>query len=54
MQILEWELFKVCHHFGKSCEHRYYDSGVIVFLVCHVISRKHMFEGLCEFIGEIP
>ena len=54
MQIYEWELLRVCHHLGKFCEHRYYDSGDIVVLVCHVISCKHMFKGFCEFMGEIP
>ena len=50
MQIYEWELLRVCHHLGKFCEHRYYDSGEIVVLVCHVISCKNMIKGFCEFI----
>ena len=52
MQIYGCELLKVCHRLGKSCEHRYYNSGDIVSLICHVTLREHMFEGLCEFMGE--
>ena len=48
-----WELLKVCHHLGKSCEHKHYDSEDM-FLICHMTSRKHMFQGLCEFRGGIP
>ena len=47
------ELLKVCHHLGKSCEHKHYDSEDM-FLICHMTSRKHMFQGLCEFRGGIP
>ena len=44
----------MCHHLDKSCEHRHYDSGDIVFLICHVTSRADMFKELCEFMGGIP
>ena len=54
MQIYGWELLKVCHHLGKSREHRHHDSGDLIFLIRHVISCEHMFNGLCEFMGEIP
>ena len=47
------ELLKVCHHLGKSCEHKHYDSEDM-FLICHMTSRKHMFQGLCELTGGIP
>ena len=36
MQIYGWELLKVCHHLGKSREHRHYDSGDLIFLIRHV------------------
>ena len=49
-----WEHLKVCHRLGKSCEHWNYDSWDIVFLICHVTSREHMFKRLCEFMGGIP
>ena len=48
-----WELLKVYHHLGKSFEHKHYDSEYM-FLICQVTSRKHMFQGLCEFMGGIP
>ena len=51
MQIYGWNLLKVCHHLGKSCENRYY--GDIVLLICHVTSREHKFKWLCEFLGGI-
>ena len=54
MQIYGWELLKVSPHLGKSCEHRHYDSGDIVFLICHVTSCEHMCKGLCDFMGGIP
>ena len=25
-----------------------------MFLICQMTSRKHMFQGLCEFMGGIP
>ena len=48
------ELPALCHHPDKSCDHGHYDSGDIVFLICHVTSREHMFKGLCEFVGGSP
>ena len=52
--MYRWELLSVCHHSDESCNHGYYDSGGIIFLIEHVTSRKHMFKGLCEFMGENP
>ena len=54
MQIHEWELLAVCHHTDKSCDHNHCNSGDIMFLICHVTSREHMFKGLYEFMGEAP
>ena len=51
MKIYEWNLHKVCHHLGKSCEHRYY--GDIVLLICNVTSRERKFKWLCECLGGI-
>ena len=36
----------VCQHPDKSCDHKYCDSGEIMFLISHVASRKHIFNGL--------
>ena len=49
----EWELLTVCHHHGKSCEHRHCNGGIMVFLICHVASCEHVYR-LCEFIGWKP
>ena len=46
MQIHGWELLAVCHHSYKFGDHRYSDGGDIVFLICHLTSRDHMFKGL--------
>ena len=54
MEIYGSELLKICHHTGRSCEHKHCDSGEIAFLICHVISREHMSKRLCEFMGERP
>lgn len=35
----------------KSCDHKNCDNGDIMFLICQVNSREHIFKGLCEFIG---
>ena len=45
-----YELLVSCDHADKYCGHKHYDVGDIVFLVCHVTSRKHMIKGLCEFM----
>ena len=50
MQSYEWELLKISHHLGKSCRHRHYDKGDIMFLICHVVSNEHMLKGLHEFL----
>ena len=54
MQIYEWELLKVSHRLGKSCEHEHYGSGDMVFLIRQVTALKHMFKGLCKFMGGSP
>ena len=48
--IYGWGLLAVCHHPDKSCDH----SEDIMFSICHVTSRKHMFKWLDEFIGGCP
>ena len=49
-----YELLVSCDHADKYCGHEHYDVGDIVFLVCHVTSRKHMIKGLCEFMSGNP
>ena len=51
MQIYQWELLTIYHHPGKFGDPRHGDCGDIMNLTCHLISRDHMFKGLCEFMG---
>ena len=32
--------------------HRHCGSGDIMFLICHVTSRDHVFKGICDFMGK--
>ena len=45
------ELLVVCHHFGMSCDHKYYDSEDVIFLICHLNSREQIFKKLYKFMG---
>ena len=49
-----WELFAVCQHPGKFCEHKNGDSGYIIFIICHATYRDHIFKGMCEFMSGSP
>ena len=40
-----WELLAVYYHPDKFGDHRYWNSGDIMVLICHVTSRDHMFIG---------
>ena len=51
MRIYGWEHFVLCHYADKSCNRKHYDGGDIMFVIYHVISREHIFKGLCEFMG---
>ena len=48
MKILKRAL---CHHPHRFYDHNYCDTGDITILILHLTSRKHMFKGLCEFMG---
>ena len=41
-------------HLSKFGGPRPYGSGDITVLVCHMISKDHMIQGSCDFIGGIP
>ena len=47
MQVYGWELLAVC-------DHRHFDSGYIMFLICSVASCEHMFKAIHEFMGGNP
>ena len=51
MRIYRWELLAICHQPDETCDHKHCYSADIMFLICHVTSREHMLQGLCEFIG---
>ena len=51
MQIYGKKLLLVCCHQDKFFDHRHCDRGDIMFLICHVTSRKHMFKDLYWFMG---
>ena len=44
----------ICHYAYKSCDRKHCDGEDIMFLICHMTSREHMFEGLCEFMSGSP
>ena len=50
MRIYGWEQY-VTDKSDKSCDHKHCDGGDIQILICHVTSHKHIFKGLCEFMG---
>ena len=50
MGIFESELLDVSHHHGKSCDQSNCHSKDVMFFICHVTSRKHIFKGLYEFM----
>ena len=54
IRINEWKLLAVCHHPDKFGDHRYFDNGDIMFMICHWTSRDQIFKGLCEFMGRSP
>ena len=39
---------------AKFSGHRPCSSGVIIILVCHVISKDYVIIGSCDFIGRSP
>ena len=43
MCIYGWKLLELCYYTCKSCVHNHCDGEEIMFLICHVTSRKPMF-----------
>ena len=39
-----WELVAVCHQTGKFRDYRPFDSGYLMFLICHMTSRDQVFK----------
>ena len=51
MQIFGWELLAACHHLDKFGHHRHCDGGGIMFLICHMTSCDHMFQGFYTYLA---
>ena len=50
---LELQLFMVCHHLAKFCDHRYcINRGM--FLDCHTIKQDHMTNVSREYNDKRP
>ena len=47
-------LLKVAHHTAKFGGHKYCGSEDIKVLVCYVISKYHVIEVSCDFMGSSP
>ena len=50
----EWEPIAVYDHVVRFGNHKHCESGCIIFLICQVTSRDHMFKGSCKFLGGRP
>ena len=44
MWIYGWELLVLCLYADKSCDHKYFDGGDVIFLICHRTCHEHMFK----------
>ena len=44
----------VYQHPDQSYDHKHWDNRDIVFLICQVTCREHIFTGQCESIGGNP
>ena len=53
MRIYGRKLLALCHHSGKSWDHKHCGDRDMFFL-CHVTSCEHMFKGLSTFYGWTP
>ena len=42
------------YHPAKFDGHSHFGSGVIMILVCHLISQDHMIKGSEDFMGGTP
>ena len=54
MWLYGCELLEVCPYPDKFGHQTHCDSGDLMFLICHLTSRYHMFNELREFMGGSP
>ena len=50
MRLYGWALFILDHHAANFGGFRDFTNGGKTFLICHVISKDHVFKGLCNFM----
>ena len=50
MQLYEWKVLIVFLHPAKFCSDRYWDSGDMMVLVCHMISQGHVNKGVMRLL----
>ena len=53
MWFYEQEAIAVSYYLVKFDGHGHSGRGDII-LVCHMISKDHVFKGSCDFMGESP
>ena len=44
----------VSHHPANFDDHRHYDGGEIMFLICHVILQDHVSQEARDFVDKSP
>ena len=54
MKLYGLELLAVSQHPDKFGDHRPCDNRDLMFLVCNVTSRDHLFKGFCDFTDGRP
>ena len=54
MGLHGWKPLTLGYHAAKFGGFRHCGSGYKTFLICHVISKGHIFKGLCDFKGGSP
>ena len=52
MWLARSESITPSHHLAKLVGHRLCGGEDIIFLVCHVPSRKHMINETCDFVDD--
>ena len=50
MRIYRLRLLAIWRPSSKSCGHKHFCSGYIMFLICQTTSHEHMFKKICTFM----
>ena len=54
MWLYGWEPLTLATHAANFGGFRHCGSGDKIFLICHVISKDHLFKGLRDIMGGNP